>query len=787
MLKYCIIKLIGYFLTQEMREEKAVLNDISYKELINNFYRMLKTKYPSDLIANERKNELISEIEKCGYLPYPYIKALNELTDAETLFCLEKKWKYEGVFKDGIFDFSAISVLARNNVTNSDWIKRECHDIKLINLSGLGDGNKKEQSVNFMDWLRQLVILPTGNLQNGIYNTTIYLTPFHPRGFGCAYIPQATCVSKFLEDKTVLNEFGLDSDKQVKMFIQFAQLAGHPVIYDILPQTGRFSKVVLTNPECVRWYDVNSLIDQICKKTDDLWSDSENKVLSQELLNKYSRENLSKAIDVYKMFLRGERRFAITEEEKEILKDIDKDKVLRKYKKTISNSIQKKSNQNILAQKVKKIVSKFVNKDFESITEDDIKDRAQLEKLLIKNGLWSMPGGAWNSSGVPVFDKMAKDGLYPIVRHYNYKGEDVTKFANLDCQSPFYFVYLENGEYNQKVIDFYIEYVKGIVKEFNFDGVRLDHVNHVVDEMSEKNGVPISYRIPRDVLKNLNEKLKKTFPHFAVIAEYMLNNDYVKEYHQDMNFDVLYGNDILLQNYKNPAVIDADNIFLAKYNKTLENISQVSVLKSYNNQDGEYRYINMYPAQLGKEGALFKWFKYKFLPGGYYAQRPIMYADGDESFSQGGLERAICNEVFMKRNDDYDFFKKFDAIDRFAKNNRIVCFGEAHILKQEDDGFVYWQLQTNDIENFIIAVANYNSHKTVVPIDNDYDKRFGVKTGQDITSKTVLLNSAYSFVSEYKFDGEDYAEEKLEIPTNELYFEKLSPAEFRFFRVEKIA
>ena len=756
-----------------------------YIDNVNKLYKFLKSKYPENQIKNERKEYLSSRLEKYGYLPYPYIKALNELTDAEMLFCLEKKLEYEGVYKDGIFNFSEFSPLGRNNINNSDWIKRECHDIKLINLSGLGNGNKNEQIVNFMDWLRQIVILPTGNVQNGIFNTTIYLTPFHPRGFGCAYIPQASCVDPNLEDKTIYKELGFNADMQVKLFIQFAQLAGHPVIYDILPQTGRFSKVVLTNPECVRWFDVNALINQICKKLDSLWSDTENQVLSKELLDKYPKEKITNAIEIYKKYLKGERKFSITEDIKEIIKNIDNDKTLVKYKKSISNSIQKKNNQQILSQKVKNIVSKYVNKDFENITENDIKDREQLEKILIKNGLWSMPGGAWNSAGTPVFDKMAKDALYPCVRHYNYKDENVTKSANLDCQSPYYFVYLENGEYNQKVIDFFINYVKKFVTEFNFDGIRIDHINHVVDEMSEQDGKPISYRIPRIVLKTLNDELKTIQPYFAILAEYMLNTNYIKEYHEDMNFDILCGNDIIFQNYKTPYTIDADNNYIGKYNRTLKHKNFISVLKTYNNQDGEYKYINNYPAQLGREGALFKWFKYKFLPGGYYAQRSMMYVDGDESFSKGGIEQTICNEVFMKRNDDINFYEKFDAIDRFAKNNNFVCYGEAHILNQEEDGFVFWQLQTNDTENFIIAVANYNYPKTTLPISNNYAQEILAKIGKDVTNKTVDLHAGYNFISEYKFNGEEYSEEKLEAPTNSLLFEKLTPAEFRFFKVQK--
>lgn len=79
--------------------------------------------------------------QNIGYLPYPYIKALEELTTEEILFGLEIKWSNNGVFKDGKFTFDNknISVLARNNVKNSDWIKKEGHDIKLINPCRFGE------------------------------------------------------------------------------------------------------------------------------------------------------------------------------------------------------------------------------------------------------------------------------------------------------------------------------------------------------------------------------------------------------------------------------------------------------------------------------------------------------------------------------------------------------------------------------------------------------------------------------------------------------------------------
>ena len=134
---------------------------------------------------------------------------MEELTDAEVLCGLETKWELNGIFTDGKFDFTNPSVLFRNNIKNSSWLQKEGHDIKLVNLAGLGDGNNTEECGKFSDWLKQLLILPSGNLENGIFSTTMYLIPFHPREFGCAYLPTASNVSSKLEDKTILDKTGI--------------------------------------------------------------------------------------------------------------------------------------------------------------------------------------------------------------------------------------------------------------------------------------------------------------------------------------------------------------------------------------------------------------------------------------------------------------------------------------------------------------------------------------------------------------------------------------------------
>ena len=159
-------------------------------EIINQQYMKIKDLYSKEPLSTKRKNELQNLIEKYGYLPYSQIKALEELTPAEVIFCLEKKMEINNTYKDNKFTFksSEISPVKRLGFTDADWIKKEQHEIKLINLAALGNGLKDPSPAKFIDWLRQIVILPSGNISKNILSTTIYLVPFHPRDFGNAYL-----------------------------------------------------------------------------------------------------------------------------------------------------------------------------------------------------------------------------------------------------------------------------------------------------------------------------------------------------------------------------------------------------------------------------------------------------------------------------------------------------------------------------------------------------------------------------------------------------------------------
>ncbi len=752
---------------------------------LNSEFKKLKELYGYAELSEDRKEYLKSLIEENGYLPYPYVKALEELSPAEILYGLEIKFALNNVFKSETSEFNfeneMLSPAQRAGYKSGDWIKKEQHNIKLINLAGLGDGNKTQETGKLIDWLRQVLILPSGRVQDGVLGTTIYLIPFHPREFGCAYLPVSSEVSPHLEDKTITSKLGLDTKAQVQLFVKLAQLAGHCVIYDILPQTGRFSKMVLANPNAARWYDVNELIEKI-----ELAADEAAQKLKSD--GEIDPEDIDIVRDIYKATLK-KGSSDLSEHFQTIFNELED--IIAPKKKEFSDEMMKKASQIKIQKRAAEIVAEINElKPGKKHSEDDITKQGETIQKLISEGLWPAPGGAWCSAGTPVFDRMSETGDYPMFKHFDFKCEDVTHFANLDCQTPYYFVYLESGEYNKPVIDLYIEYLKKLQSDYNFDGFRVDHIDHIVDEVSEQDGVPISYRAPRFVLSRANKELKEKVPHFATLAEYMLWDKFYKEYHEDMHFDILWGNDIISQFSKNPEEIMNNNHDLAEYNVKNPNAQDgaLSILKSYNNQDGEFRAIDQYPGQLGERGAMFKWFKYKFLPGGKNATRPIMFIDGDESFTKTGIESVIGAEVSMPREKNYKFFDKFNAINKFALENELTREGEAQIITQDNDGFVSWMISKDPLKESLLVVANYQAPTEKVSETNaDGFTNSFIKEGSTVYDKTVQMPCDYMIVGEFVYDDAKakFKEVKFEKPETELHFGDIKPSEFKIYKIVK--
>ncbi len=754
-------------------------HEVDKSEIFNNLYSKIKEIYSKEIISAKRQKELSDEMEKYGYLPYSQAKALEELTSSEVIFCLEKKLELNSTLTNGKLKIAnnEISAVKRFGYADADWIKQEQHDIKLINLAALGDGAKDSSPAKFIDWLRQIVILPSGNPKYNILSTTIYLVPFQPRDFGNAYLSASTEeVSERLTDKGLI-EKGISAKEQIQTFIALAQLAGHPVIYDVFPQCGRYSKTVMVHPEIARWVDVKFLTEEISKALN---------FVAIKLSQEFDEDDVTIVRNIYKTTLKS-GSVDLAPEFMPIYKRFTEE--LESKRKELSNFMTKKEEQKKLQKRVTNIVAKIEGVKPSKLKKDkDITKRGEIINALIEEGLWTLPDGAWCSSGIPVFERMAECGSYPMFRHYNQKGDDVSKFAESDCQTPFYFVYLENGDYNLPVINFYLEQLQKLQQDYNFDGFRISHTDFVVDEMSEKDLRPISYRAPRFLLKKINEIMKKETPYFATIAEYRLWNSYFKEYHQDMNFDLLWGNDTKTDYEKIPTEVINNNRELQDYNATVTKNSLLSIIKTYNNQDGEFRTVNRYLGLMDKEEALFKWFKFKFLPGGQLAKRPVMYVDGDESFSKDGIEATIQEEVSLIREHDEDFYHKFDAIRRLAINNELTVDGEAQIINQNKNGFISWMISKETVKECFIIAANYlPSNEKILKQNSEGIMEYSIKTNNAIENKKIEIPGDFVLASEfiYEEDKQDFIEHYNSDNIKTIEIDKLEPSEFRIYKIKR--
>lgn len=754
-------------------------HEVDKSEIFNNLYSKIKEIYSKEIISAKRQKELSDEMEKYGYLPYSQAKALEELTSSEVIFCLEKKLELNSTLTNGKLKIAnnEISAVKRFGYADADWIKQEQHDIKLINLAALGDGAKDSSPAKFIDWLRQIVILPSGNPKYNILSTTIYLVPFQPRDFGNAYLSASTEeVSERLTDKGLI-EKGISAKEQIQTFIALAQLAGHPVIYDVFPQCGRYSKTVMVHPEIARWVDVKFLTEEISKALN---------FVAIKLSQEFDEDDVTIVRNIYKTTLKS-GSVDLAPEFMPIYKRFTEE--LESKRKELSNFMTKKEEQKKLQKRVTNIVAQIEGVKPNKLKKDkDITKRGEIINALIEEGLWTLPDGAWCSSGIPVFERMAECGSYPMFRHYNQKGDDVSKFAESDCQTPFYFVYLENGDYNLPVINFYLEQLQKLQQDYNFDGFRISHTDFVVDEMSEKDLRPISYRAPRFLLKKINEIMKKETPYFATIAEYRLWNSYFKEYHQDMNFDLLWGNDTKTDYEKIPTEVINNNRELQDYNATVTKNSLLSIIKTYNNQDGEFRTVNRYLGLMDKEEALFKWFKFKFLPGGKLAKRPVMYVDGDESFSKDGIEATIQEEVSLIREHDEDFYHKFDAIRRLAINNELTVDGEAQIINQNKNGFISWMISKETVKECFIIAANYlPSNEKILKQNSEGIMEYSIKTNNAIENKKIEIPGDFVLASEfiYEEDKQDFIEHYNSDNIKTIEIDKLEPSEFRIYKIKR--
>jgi hypothetical protein len=722
--------------------------------------------------APDRSAEICTAVRRFGYLPWSYQRALAELNPAETLCGLEEKLSLNGVFNHGEFTWQYLSPARRAGFQDARWLQREQHQIKLTNLLALGK-EPVENGASFSDWLKYILVLPAGNPQAGILGTTLYFLPFQERDLGSAYIPRSSAVHPRLADQALQKALGLDAAAQVQCFMALCQLAGHPIMYDVLPQTGRFSRMVLARPELARWFDLKAL-DQVLRVAIHQLTTDWQPLIPTSAATALARCELDRLDGIQRSHSTEARPWQAPFQA-----------CLLEIKRQFSSEMLTAKAQPALQQRVRQIVAEIEGWEeiHLSATEAEITRQDAISAALMTHGLWTAPGGAWCSAGAPVYDGMSHAKAYPVFRHFDANGREVSDQANLDCLTPFYLAEWETGELNQPVVDFFLDYLSEWQQRFNFDAFRFDHVDHVVDAVSvDHQGRPASYRIPAQVLAEANRRLKAAVPHFGALAEYMLWDRLYRQYHQEMGFDVLWGDDQIRQAFKGPPELVHEHRELSAYHHTAP--TKLSILKTYNNQDGEFGLINQYPGQLTPQGALYKLFMLKFMPGGAQAQRPMLFIDGDESFTPHGFAATISAEIRLHRSDNEIFFERFDALGRFAAQHPALHSGRVELLLWEGSQRpVIWLARApqDSLITSLLMVANSQYPTWIAPVDG----AFVQKIGQSLYAQRFGLPQGLQVMAEYGYDPQSsaYIPKTLDAPTAELFFDILHPAEFHFFQV----
>lgn len=751
---------------------------------IDEVYQKLKNMHCENLSEDSFQYGAI--IKKYGYLPIPFDLAQEKLSDLDVFLIFEAILLEQGTMVDGHIsgNKNPLSALKYNDTS---WIYREQLKIETLCLSGLCSSN---QNLVFRNYLLKIITTPKGNKKELLPATAFYLLPFYRRdpAFSSAYCPLSVEVDSRLCDEKIKEKLGWDQEFQLQIFLHLCQLAGHPILIDLLPQAGRFSKTVFADPECFLWNDLQLLADGLNSAVLEITAElglygfaemimsdicgevfEEATNIQQSVLNALRgtyEERRTKILKDHKFVEGGDKGVSHQELKKYLIEDFDKldfgtisnkfsfnedvekndfkslyeqlidiDFALDKERARFTTEQLLKNKQDDLIKKVKSLIQETTGKKITS--EADITDKAhqKLIDIFIKNDLWPISGGSWNSCGYPIFRKMSPEG-YPISDHYNYQGNLVTAFSgDMDIISPWHFASPhnanENNNINHNVIERYVEYSYNIYSRFEPNGFRLDHVDHCADYPVSINesGNSISYRAPLIVFSELAKKIQKHDPTFALLAEYMgwgddNNSHLYKEYSQN-NIDAAISLDIVGEYRQNVRVmLEETNQKLVEFNKTYP-LESFTLTHVFDNHDRSHPDILRALSEFTEKRALLKWVKCLFLPGGEYAKRSTIYLDGNQTHTPNkNFTQTFLKNEQLQRNNNMRFFTQFTALYRYSLTNEAMMYGESELLffaaadEKSNNAISAWLL-TFEEEAFIVVANEYIDDNTCKTDENE--------------------------------------------------------------------
>lgn len=694
-------------------------------------YQHLKAHYCQNFPQNINKHRIKKIVEKYNYIPLPFSVAKEELSDVDIFVALDTMLQKE--CKHPLEDLG---------YTTNSWLHQEQHKIETLCLSGFKDS----ESGFFRNYLIKIITTPKGNAKLKLPATTFYLLPPYRRdmAFSSVYCPISTEIE--VEDSDLKNSLNWDGETQLRFFIELSQKIGHPVIMDLLPQAGRFSKTVFAHPECFLWSDLQPLAEQLTQKVHEITHRMQLQGFATMMIHDICGLPLFEASEVEKQVLNAlrmeynSRRIQLLRDQKFVeggdkgvspaklkeylLKDIENvdmqtltdkyafseeithenfcqlygqlieiDYLLDKERAHFSTQQFLDAAQSDILQKVQTLIYENVGLVHNENELSDAQHKKLIDKCIAAN-LWPISGGCWNSCGYPIFRRMSTDN-YPVCDHYNYKGNFVSAFAgDMDIISPWHFAapckHDAQNNLNYHIIKKYIAYCHGIYERFRPNGFRLDHVDHSADypvSVNEK-GNFISYRAPLLVFAELAKKIQQQQPTFAFLAEYMGwgddNHPHLYHEYAENSIGTAISLDIVGEYRHNAqAVIKETNQQLEKFNKKYDK-QCFTLTHILDNHDRSHPDIVRALSDFTADRALLKWVKCIFLPGGRWAQRSTVYLDGNDTLTPNKeFAQIFLNTVPLNRAENTEFFTAFSALYRYSLNDRTLRYGKAQLILSE--------------------------------------------------------------------------------------------------------
>ena len=441
---------------------------------INQAYAKVKKFYlgAAPLPKNDLATEVVEAVGKFGYLPIPYDLAKQQLSAHAILAGLEQIWHREGSMADGEFTTTEVSPLRRLGYSDPAWMTREQHKIESLNLMGLTENKAGKVEGCFANLLVKLLTSPAGTPQEKIAATTFYLLPPYQRdgAFNSAYCPASSSIDPALEDVVLKEQTGLDVEQQLQLFIALANLAGHPVVIDLLPQAGRYSKTVLVAPECFRWFHLPELLPPLKQKAVEVVKrlGSSIKGINPQALPlagaallediegapiTYSQENWETSLksgvrilyhEIARTVLKAEKprpnsaeglpllklqqqirdqfakldlpqtlgRFSLLDSQRSLFLQTfimfcEADCLLEEFRIEQTNQQMSEENQARMAVLIRDQIRQSLGRDLASEQELDPRSHLDLIAILQQNGWWPVEGGSWNSAYHPVFHRLS--------------------------------------------------------------------------------------------------------------------------------------------------------------------------------------------------------------------------------------------------------------------------------------------------------------------------------------------------------------------------------------------